>query len=82
MDRRRLVKLAAAASLLPGGIAGFIRAALAAGVNPAHQGLQKVLGQVTVNGRAARTGMLIQAGDAVATGADSEAVYVIGQDAF
>lgn len=82
MDRRRLVKLAAAASLFPGGIAGFIRAALAAGVNPAHQGLQKVLGQVTVNGRAARTGMLIQAGDAVATGADSEAVYVIGQDAF
>lgn len=82
MERRRLLKLAAAASLLPGGVSALIRSALAAGVNPAQNGLQKLVGQVTVNERPARPGTLIKLGDTVATGPQSEAVYVIGQEAF
>lgn len=76
-DRRdilRLLALAAAAGPL-----GPVRQALAAGL-PA--GLRRVRGHVAVNGRQAQEGQAVMPGDTVATGPDSEAVYVVGQDAF
>ena len=81
--RRRLLKALAAAGLFgPAGIPGLIRDALAKGNAPVAAGLHKMRGEVTVNSRPAREGQLIGPGDTVATGRDSEAIYVIGQDAF
>ncbi len=81
--RRRLLQLLAAAGVFgPAGISGVIREALAAGNKPVAPGLHKVSGTVTVNGRPAREGMLVKSGDTIVTGPDSEAIYVIGQDAY
>lgn len=81
--RRRLLKALAAAGLLgPAGISGLIRDALAKGEAPIRPGLHKVRGEVVVNRRLATEGQLIKPGDTVVTGRDSEAIYVIGQDAF
>ena len=81
--RRRLLKALAAAGLLgPAGISGLIRDALAKGDAPIQPGLHKVRGEVIVNRRLATEGQLIKPGDTVVTGANSEAIYVIGQDAF
>lgn len=83
MDRRQLLQRLGAAGLLSaGGVAGFLQRALAAGVDPVPPGLHKFSGTVTVNGQPARPGQLILPGDTVATGADGEAIFVIGQDAF
>jgi hypothetical protein len=81
--RRRLLKALAAAGLLgPAGISGLIRDALAKGDAPIQPGLHKVRGEVVVNRRLATEGQLIKPGDTIVTGANSEAIYVIGQDAF
>jgi len=81
--RRRLLKVLAAAGVFgPAGIAGLVSQALAMGKVPTAPGLQKMRGEVTVNGKPAHMGQLIGPGDTVVTGADSEAIYVIGRDAF
>jgi len=81
--RRRTLKALAAAGLLgPAGISGLIRDALAKGEVPVKTGLQKVRGEVIVNYRVATEGQIIRPGDTIVTGRDSEAIYVIGQDAF
>ncbi len=81
--RRRLLKALAATGLLgPAGISGLIRDALAKGDAPIRPGLHKVRGEVVVNRRLATEGQLINPGDTIVTGANSEAIYVIGQDAF
>ncbi len=83
MLRRRLLKALAAAGLLgPAGISGLIRDALASGNAPVAPGLHKMRGSVSVNSKPAREGQLINPGDTITTGRDSEAIYVIGQDAF
>lgn len=81
--RRRLLQaLAAAGAFGPAGISGLIREALAEGDKPVKPGMQRITGTVTVNGKAASEGMLLRAGDTIATGPKSEAIYVIGQDAY
>ncbi|MDK9705236.1 MAG: hypothetical protein OEL20_19095 [Sulfuritalea sp.] len=81
--RRRLLKALAAAGLFgPAGISGLIGNALAKGNAPVAPGLHKLRGTVSVNGKPAREGQLVGAGDTVTTGPGSEAIYVIGQDAF
>ena len=81
--RRRLLKALAAAGLLgPAGISGLIRDALAKGDAPIQPGLHKVRGEVIVNHKVATEGQLIKPGDTIVTGRNSEAIYVIGQDAF
>jgi hypothetical protein len=82
-SRRRTLKALAAAGLLgPAGISGLIRDALAKGDAPIQPGLHKIRGEVIVNRRLATEGQLIKPGDTVVTGRNSEAIYVIGQDAF
>ncbi len=49
---------------------------------PVKPGLHKVRGEVIVNHKPATEGQLIKPGDTIVTGRDSEAIYVIGQDAF
>ena len=81
--RRRTLKALAAAGLLgPAGISGLIRDALAKGDAPIRPGLHKIRGEVVVNRRLATEGQLIKPGDTIVTGAGSEAIYVIGNDAF
>ncbi|BAO28835.1 hypothetical protein [Sulfuritalea hydrogenivorans] len=81
--RRRLLKALAAAGLFgPAGISGLIGNALAKGNAPVAPGVHKLRGTVSVNGKPAREGQLVGAGDTVVTGPGSEAIYVIGQDAF
>lgn len=82
-NRRRLLRaLAAVGAFGPAGVAGLIRNALAAGNTPVAPGMHKITGTVTVNGQVAKTGQLIRTGDTIVTGPGSEAIYVIGQDAF
>ena len=82
-DRRRTLKALAAAGLLgPAGISGLVREALAKGDVPIRLGLNKVKGEVIVNHRVASEGQLIKPGDTIVTGRNSEAIYVIGQDAY
>ena len=57
-----------------------VREALAQGKRP--PGMVRVQGNVRVNGKPARRGQVINPGDTVQTGARSQAVFVIGQDAF
>ena len=82
-DRRRTLKALAAAGLLgPAGISGLIRDALAKGEVPIKTGLQKIKGEVIINHRQAVEGQLVKPGDTIVTGRNSEAIYVIGQDAY
>ena len=81
--RRRLLKVLAAVGVFgPAGIAGVVSQALAMGKVPVSPGLYKMRGDVSVNGQPAQPGQLIGPGDTVVTGRDSEAIYVIGRDAF
>ena len=59
-----------------------IRQALAMGEHPAAPGLYRVEGDVRVNGRPAQAGFLVRPGDVIETGARSEAVFVVGRDAY
>ena len=82
-NRRLWIKSLAAAGLMTGaGLSGVISRALANGNKPVAAGLHRLKGIVTVNGEQARVGMLVKSGDTVVTGPRSEAIYVIGQDAF
>lgn len=81
--RRSLIQALATAGVLgPAGICGLISEALAEGNKPIAPGMHKIVGTVTVNGQPAREGQLIRNGDTIVTGARSEAIYVIGQDAY
>lgn len=83
MNRRRhLQQLAALALLGTGNAIGGLQRALAAGNNPVQAGLHTLKGTVSVNGKPARQGQAIGPGDTVDTGRNSEALYVIGRDAF
>jgi hypothetical protein len=82
-NRRRTLKILAAAGLLgPAGISGLIRDALAKGDVPIRPGLNRIKGEVIVNHKPAVEGQLIKPGDTIVTGRNSEAIYVIGQDAY
>jgi hypothetical protein len=77
MDSRRrgLLKVIAA-----GGASAVIARALAK--DDAPQGVARLDGSVAVNGRPASRGAAVALGDRVSTGPDSQAVIVIGADAF
>lgn len=81
--RRALLQALTGAGLLGGaGLAGLIGKTLAAGNSPATQGIRRLSGSVMVNGSTAVVGTPIRPGDTVVTAANSEVVYVVGQDAF
>ena len=62
------------------GASGIIAEALAKGDLPT--GVARLEGSATVNGREARIGLPVSVGDHVATGRQSQAVIVVGSDAF
>jgi hypothetical protein len=80
-SRRDFVRAALAAGvLLPAGLSGAIAQALAQG--NAKQGMNRLRGDVRVNGQAAQKGSRVQPGDTISTGAGSFATFVVGDDAF
>jgi hypothetical protein len=80
--REWLRRLAAGGMLAGGGLAGIVSRALANGELAGKQGVVQLEGTATVDGRAARVGSVVNAGQRVATGPGSHAVVVIGKDAF
>ena len=80
-SRRRWLEAAIAGGiLLPSGIAALIGRALAQG--DAEQGVDRLRGEVLVNGQPAKKGTPVKPGDSVSTGARSYVTFVVGQDAF
>lgn len=84
MNGRRfwLRRVAALGLLGAANAAGLVCEVLAAGNRPIVPGMQKLSGKVWVNGQPAHEGMSVGSGDTIVTGAGSEAIYVINQDAF
>jgi hypothetical protein len=81
-SRREVLRLLAAGALGPAGLSGVMSGALAAGSVDGKQGVARVDGPVTVNGKAAKAGTPVQAGDRVVTGKGAQVVIVVGKDAF
>lgn len=77
MDERRRTLLRIAAL---GGASAVLARALAKGDLP--PGVNQLKGTATVNGAGAREGTPVNLGDRIATGRDSQAVIVVGPDAF
>ena len=63
-----------------GGVSAFLSEALAKGDVP--PGINRLEGTATVNARPAPVGTPVQLGDRIATGRASQAVVVVGSDAF
>ena len=80
MQRRQLLK--GIATLTIAEQLGFLRAAWALGDKLPPPGIFRLKGEVRINGKLAREGTPVQAGDVITTGAQSEAIYVIGKDAY
>ncbi len=80
-SRRRWL-LRAAATLGVSALPFAIGRALAAGERPPAPGLSRAEGDVRINGRAAKQGQLVRPGDAIETGAGSQAVFIVGRDAY
>lgn len=78
MHRREWLRMIAAYGAA--GASGIVAEALAKGDVP--PGIHRLDGTATVNGRAAQVGTTVQVGDRVATGPKSQAVVVVGSDAF
>lgn len=78
MQRRTLLQLVSAGLLAP---MTALRYALAEETAP-PQGLRKLKGDVTIDGVTALPGAIIKAGSTVSTAPSSEAIYVVGKDAF
>lgn len=79
LRRRALRRLAASAVIGIGGMHGLLRAALAA--SP-QAGIRNMKGTVTIDGEPAAIGQRIRPGQKVVTGPESQAIFVIGDDAF
>lgn len=77
--RRALRRLAASAAIGIGGMHALLRAALAA--SP-QAGIRSMKGNVTIDGEPAAIGQRIRPGQTVVTGPESQAVFVIGENAF
>jgi len=76
--RRQMLRTLSASALALTWVAAF--ETLAQGRRP--PGLYRASGTVRVNGRTARRGQIVNPGDSVQTGIRSQAIFIIGQDAF
>jgi hypothetical protein len=80
MPRRRILRMMAAAAM--GNVAAHVSLVLAKGDKPVAPSIYQLDGTATVNGREARAGTPVAVGDRIATGPRSQAVVVLGGDAF
>ena len=79
--RAMLLKMAATGALGATGIAGLVRAALAAD-NDVLQGIRYSAGAVTIDGKPVARGQRLQPGQTIITGPASDTVFVVGSHAF
>jgi hypothetical protein len=79
-SRRRWLRALAAAGA--GGFASWIAQALAKGDMPLTPSIHHLEGTAKVNGRDAKVGTPVALGDKISTGSRSQAVIVLGGDAF
>lgn len=81
--RRHLLKSLAAGALAGLGIHGLVRQALAAGSGPQRkQGIFRLEGEATFNGRKQKVGDVLSLPLTVITGAKTMLVFVLGADAY
>lgn len=80
MQRRQLLKGIAALALAER--LGALQAAWAAGGKLPPPGMHQMTGDVRINGQPASPGTPIKPGDTVTTGPNSQAIYIIGNDAY
>lgn len=81
--RSALRRLAATGVLGASGMAGLLRPSMAARHSDVKSGgVHSIKGTVTIDGSPATVGQEIKPGQTVVTGPDSEAIFVIGKDAF
>jgi len=80
--RRRILMLAASGAFGAAGLTGLMSRLLASGDMPKSSGIHRLEGTATVNGAPAQVGTPVKAGDRIATGPRSQAVVVVGKDAF
>ena len=78
--RRWLLRMMASGALGAAGVSGLVSRALAKGDVP--PGVNRLEGSAQVNGRDAKVGTPVNLGDRIITGRASQAVIVIGSDAF
>ena len=64
------------------GLSGMIQQVLALAPGPVRQGINRIKGDVRVNGKPAAIGTLVRPGDVVTTGAGGYVVLVVNEDAF
>lgn len=67
---------------MAGGLTGLISQALAADSRAIRQGIRRINGEASVNGTPAQEGTPIGPGDTISTGQNSDAIYVLGDNAF
>jgi hypothetical protein len=80
-SRRRMLRMMAASGALgAAGVSGVISRALAKGDLP--PGINRLEGSAEVNGVAAKVGTPVKLGDRIVTARASQAVIVVGSDAF
>lgn len=80
MQRRQLIKNFAALAVAER--LGMLQAAWAMGDKLPAPGIFRIKGEVRINGQIAREGSPVIPGDVITTGARSEAIYIIGKDAY
>lgn len=64
------------------GTSVLIRKAFGMGARDYPQGMQRVQGDVKINGMPAQIGSMVKIGDFITTGADSLAIFIIGRDVY
>ena len=80
MKRRQLIKGIAALAIAER--LGMLQAAWALGDKLPPPGIFRIKGEVRINGQIAREGSPVNPGDLITTGPQSEAIYIIGKDAY
>ncbi|MDP2786749.1 MAG: hypothetical protein Q8O79_01560 [Pseudomonadota bacterium] len=81
--RRHLLKFLAAGALSGIGLAGLVRQALAAGSGPQRkQGIYRLEGEATFNGKTLKVGDVLSLPLSVITGPKTTLIFVLGADAY
>lgn len=80
MQRRQILKGIAGLALAER--LGALQAAWAAGNKLPPPGMHRITGDVRINGQPASPGSPVKPGDTVSTGPNSQAIYIIGNDAY
>ena len=80
MQRRQLIKGIAALAITEH--LGVLHTAWAAGGKLPPPGIYRIKGEVRINGQIVKEGTPVRPGDTISTGAQSEVIYIIGNDAY